>query len=857
MELYGLTDEEVSVAREEYGSNEIIETEKNTFLKLFIESLGDPMIKILLIVLAVKLVFLFADFNWFETLGILIAIFLASFISTISEYGSDKAFKKLLESNNQKTCKVKRNNILKIININDVVVGDIIYLNGGDFIPADGKIIDGHILVDEASINGESKETYKAYNIAGEKNKVYKGTIVSSGECIIKVTKVGASTLFGKIATEVQEKSDVSPLTIRLRHLAGVISKIGYVGAFLVFFSYLFSVLIIANKFDLMLITNAVTNIPLLLDYIIYALTLSVTIIIVAVPEGLPMMIALVLSTNMKKMVKQNILVRKMMGIETTGSLNVLLTDKTGTLTNGKLSVYGFIDYDENLYNSDVELSKYHNLYTLVGNASVLNNDAIVSENQIINGNSTDKALIKFMSYVPSEKIIAKESFDSNKKYSSVTTNDSIYYKGAPEVLLSKCKFYYSKNNQKSILNKERVEKVISKYMHKGYRVILVAYSSKVSTDLIYLGLMLLKDGLRKEAKEGVDLIKNAGVHIIMITGDALDTAVYIGNELNLVSPGDLCLTSSDLQMMSDDEIKINLNKIKIIARAKPNDKSRMVNIIKEMNLVVGMTGDGINDAAALKKADVGFSMGSGTDVAKEASDIVILDDNINSISMAILFGRTIFKNIRKFIIFQLTVNICAMSLSIVGPFIGISTPVTVMQMLWINMIMDTLAGLAFAYEEPLKSYMKEKPITKNEPIINKYMYEEIIFTGFYSAFLCIFFLKFPLFKELIRYDINDKYFLTAFFCLFVFIGIFNAFNTRTNKINLFYRIANNKVFLVIFLVVGLVQLYFIYFGGNIFRTFGLTFKELILVLLLAFTVIPFDILRKLISKSESGTNYI
>ncbi len=857
MELYGLTDEEVSVAREKYGSNEIIETEKNTFLKLFIESLGDPMIKILLIVLAVKLVFLFADFNWFETLGILIAIFLASFISTISEYGSDKAFKKLLESNNQKTCKVKRNNILKIININDAVVGDIIYLNGGDFIPADGKIIDGHILVDEASINGESKETYKAYNIAGEKNKVYKGTIVSSGECIIKVTKVGASTLFGKIATEVQEKSDVSPLTIRLRHLAGVISKIGYVGAFLVFFSYLFSVLIIANKFDLMLITNAVTNIPLLLDYIIYALTLSVTIIIVAVPEGLPMMIALVLSTNMKKMVKQNILVRKMMGIETTGSLNVLLTDKTGTLTNGKLSVYGFIDYDENLYNSDVELSKYHNLYTLVGNASVLNNDAIVSENQIINGNSTDKALIKFMSYVPSEKIIAKESFDSNKKYSSVTTNDSIYYKGAPEVLLSKCKFYYSKNNQKSILNKERVEKVISKYMHKGYRVILVAYSSKVSTDLIYLGLMLLKDGLRKEAKEGVDLIKNAGVHIIMITGDALDTAVYIGNELNLVSPGDLCLTSSDLQMMSDDEIKINLNKIKIIARAKPNDKSRMVNIIKEMNLVVGMTGDGINDAAALKKADVGFSMGSGTDVAKEASDIVILDDNINSISMAILFGRTIFKNIRKFIIFQLTVNICAMSLSIVGPFIGLSTPVTVMQMLWINMIMDTLAGLAFAYEEPLKSYMKEKPITKNEPIINKYMYEEIIFTGFYSAFLCIFFLKFPLFKELIRYDINDKYFLTAFFCLFVFIGIFNAFNTRTNKINLFYRIANNKVFLVIFLVVGLVQLYFIYFGGNIFRTFGLTFKELILVLLLAFTVIPFDILRKLISKSESGTNYI
>ena len=857
MITYGLTDEEVKESRLKYGSNEIIKTEKNTFLKLFIESLGDPMIKILLIVLAVKLVFLFADFNWFETLGILIAIFLASFISTISEYGSNKAFNKLLESNNQKTCKVKRNNILKIININEVVVGDIIYLNGGDFIPADGFIIDGHILVDESTINGESKETYKAFNLMGEKNKVYKGTIVSSGECIIKVSKVGVNTLFGQIATEIQTKSDISPLTIRLRHLAGVISKIGYIGAFLVFISYLFSVIIIANNFKLNLIINTISNLPLLLDYIIYALTLSVTIIIVAVPEGLPMMIALVLSTNMKKMVKKNILVRKLMGIETTGSLNVLLTDKTGTLTNGKLTVYAYLDYDENEYNSDIEISKYNSLYNLIGNASILNNEAIVSENQIINGNSTDKALIKYMSFIPSEKIISKENFDSTKKYSSVTTNDYIYYKGAPEVLLPKCKLYFDKNGNIKPLNEDKVSKLINKYMQKGYRIILLAYSKRSSNDLTYLGLMLLKDEVRKDAKEGLDMIKKAGVHTIMVTGDALDTALYIGNELGMLNKNDIYLTSNDLNLLSDDEIKMSLSRIKIIARAKPTDKSRMVNIIKDMNLVVGMTGDGINDAAALKKADVGFSMGSGTDVAKEASDIVILDGNINSISMAILFGRTIFKNIRKFIIFQLTVNICALSLSIIGPFIGISTPVTVMQMLWINMIMDTLAGLAFAYEEPLKSYMNEKPKTKNEPIINKYMYEEILLTGFYSSFICLFFLKSNIFKNLIRYDVENKYFLTAFFCLFVFIGIFNAFNTRTNKINLFYRIANNKVFLAIFLIVGLVQLYFIYFGGNIFRTYGLTLKELIIILSLAFTVIPFDIFRKIIFKSDTTENYI
>ena len=857
MELYGLTDEEVKENRAKYGSNEIIQTEKNSFFKLFIESLGDPMIKILLIVLAIKLVFLFADFNWFETLGILIAIFLASLISTISEYGSNKAFKKLLENNNKKTCKVRRNNILKILNISEVVVGDIIYLNGGDYIPADAKIIDGHILVDESSINGESKEIYKAYNLNGEKNKIYKGTIVNSGECIIKVTNVGAKTLFGQIASEIQEKSDTSPLTIRLRHLASVISKIGYVGAFLVFFSYLFSVLIISNNFSINLILETIKNLPILLDYIIYALTLSVTIIIVSVPEGLPMMIALVLSTNMKKMIKKNILVKKMVGIETTGSLNVLLTDKTGTLTNGKLTVSAFIDYNNNIYNNEVELAKYINLYNLVGNSIILNNDAIISENQIINGNATDKALIKFMNYIPSEKIRKKQTFDSTKKYSSVSTSEYTYYKGAPEILLTKCKYYIDKNSSINNIDNNRIKESIAKYTNKGYRVLLLAYSKNNSEELIYIGFIALKDKIREDAKEGINSIKNAGVQIIMVTGDALDTAIYIGNELGLTSNNDLYLTSSDLNLMSDDEIKSCLSKIKIIARAKPTDKSRMVKIIKEMNLVVGMTGDGINDAAALKKADVGFSMGSGTDVAKEASDIVILDDNINSISTAILFGRTIFKNIRKFIIFQLTVNICALCLSIIGPFIGISTPVTVMQMLWINMIMDTLAGLAFAYEEPLKSYMNEKPKTKDEPIINKYMYEEIILTGSYSAFLCIIFLKLPFFKDIIRYDVNDKYFLTAFFCLFVFIGIFNAFNTRTNKLNLLYRITNNKVFLIIFILVAIIQLYLIYFGGSIFRTYGLNLKEIILVLTLAFSVIPFDILRKIIFKSEQGENYI
>lgn len=845
--MIGLTDEEVVKSRNKYGSNEIKKTNNNSFFKLLLESLGDPMIKILLIVLGIKVVFLFAEFDWFETLGILIAIFIASLISTISEYGSNKAFQKLLENNNQKMVKVKRNGKLCLISINDIVVSDIVYLNNGDYIPADGEIIDGSILIDESSINGESRETYKDSKLSGEKRKVYKGTIVTSGECIVKVCTVGVNTLFGKIAKEVQEKSSDSPLRIRLKHLASIISKIGYVGAFLVFFSYLFSSIVIANNFNLNLIIGCVSNVSLMIDYVIYALTLAVTIIIVSVPEGLPMMVALVLSTNMKKMIKKNILVKKMVGIETAGSLNVLLTDKTGTLTNGKLSVYGIINYQDKLFNNDVELYKYHKYYNIVGNSIVLNNDAVISDNKIINGNSTDKALISFMNYISDEKIIKKESFDSDKKYSLVETNNYIYYKGAPEVLIPKCKYYLNNDVEDSHVDFDYLNRVIAKYMHKGYRVISLCYKNKSNNNVVYVGSVLLKDEIRKDAKEGIKLIKSSGVKMIMVTGDSLDTALFISKELNLLNDDDIYLTSSDLSLMSDDEIKSKINKIKVVARAKPHDKSRLVKIIKEMNLVVGMTGDGINDAAALKKCDVGFAMGSGTDVAKEASDIVILDDNINSISMAILFGRTIFKNIRKFIIFQLTMNICAMSLSIIGPFIGISTPVTVMQMLWINMIMDTLAGLAFAYEEPLLSYMDEKPKSKNEPIINKYMYEEIVFTGLYSSLLCILFLKIPFVKSLIRYDVNDKYFLTAFFALFVFMGIFNAFNTRTNKYNLFYGIKNNKVFLIIFMLVAIMQIYFIYYGGTIFRTYGLNLKELLIVLGLAFSVVPVDLFRKFI----------
>lgn len=557
----------------------------------------------------------------------------------------------------------------------------------------------------------------------------------------MKVQSVGTNTIYGKIALELQEDTAESPLKYKLRHLAKIISNIGYVGAFLVFFSYLFSNIIIQNNFNISLIKDTITNVHLMSEYLISAITLAVTIIIVSVPEGLPMMVALVLSTNMKKMIKQNVLVRKMVGIETAGSINYLLSDKTGTITNGKMSVNGIVQYDGKLYENEVVLNKNPDFFDLIGRLIILNNDTIVSDGKLISGNSTDKALYSFMSFKCGDKVISKEVFDSNKKYSSVKTENYTYFKGASEVILPKCTAYYNNGKIDRLLDIEQINNNILKYTSKGYRVIVLAFSKNNDlTNLIFAGFAILKDEIRKDAKEGITLIEKAGVRLIMVTGDSIDTAMFIGRELGLIKKGDICLTSNEMSLMSDEELKASISRVRIVARAKPNDKSRLVRIIEELGFIVGMTGDGINDAPALKKASVGFAMGSGTEVAKQASDIVILDDNIKSISLAILYGRTIFKNIRKFIVFQLTMNIGAMSLSIIGPFVGIDTPVTSMQMLWINMIMDTLAGLAFAYEEPILRYMDEKPKSRKEHIINRYMYNEIFVTGLYSSLLCLLF---------------------------------------------------------------------------------------------------------------------
>ena len=845
----GLSDKEVEKSRLEYGTNEITKIKKHTFWSYLIEALGDPIIKILLIALAIKVIVLFRHFDWYETIGIFIAIILATFISTISEYGSEKVFNRLQEEAIKGKAKVIRNRKIIEIPIGEIVVGDVVILNSGDKVPADGKLISGNLRVDESALNGESKEAKKVIN-----NEVYRGSVVYSGEAKMEVLLVGDNTIIGKISQELQEEIPESPLRLKLRGLAKTISKIGYIGAILASLSYLFANIVIANNFDSDLILATITDFPVVFNHLLYALTLSVTIIVVAVPEGLPMMITLVLSSNMKKMLKDSVLVRKLVGIETAGSLNVLLTDKTGTLTTGTLKVTEFVSGDFKIIKDFKNLKKYP-IYEIVYNSLFYNNASMISDNKIIGSNSTDRAILEYIDIDSNinVNIIKKEVFDSSKKYSSITLNDgTILIKGAMEVILPKCKNILNSNNKESkLFTTSIIKRKIDEYTKKSGRVLVFAYGKDIN-NLTFLGFVNIKDELRKEAYEGIRIIKNAGIQPIMITGDGIDTATSIAKEVGLITDDkQIVLTSSDLAKMSDVEVKAKLKDIRVIARALPQDKSRLVNIIEDMSLVVGMTGDGVNDAPALKKANVGFAMGSGTDVAKEAADIVILDDNILSISKAILYGRTIFKSIRKFIIYQLTVNTCALILSIVGALIGIATPITIVQMLWLNMIMDTFSGIAFSYEPPLEEYMMEPPKKKNTPIINKYMYSEIIWTGLYCAIVCILFLKLPLFRNFVRVGKNDAYLMTAYFAMFIFMGIFNAFNARTSRINVFANLKKNKVFVGIFAFIFLAQIYIIYNGGDIFRTFGLELNELILSFVLALTVFPVDWLRKYILKKK------
>lgn len=871
----GLTSSQVEQSRRQFGANTLTQKKRNGFWKQFLSSFGDPIIKILLAALAVNVLFLFHHFDWYESAGIAAAIFLATFVSTLSEYGSESAFARLQEDAAKITCRVRRSGGVRALPIGEIVVGDIVLLQAGERIPADGLLVSGHLSVDQSALNGESKEAEKrpGEEAGGEgdflsPSRLFRGAVVCSGEGVMLVRQVGDSTFYGRLARDVQEETRESPLKVRLGGLAKTLSRIGYIAALCVAAADLFHSLVLDNGMQWSAVLASFSQPSLLFGHLLHALTLAITVVVVAVPEGLPMMITVVLSSNMRRMLKDHVLVRKLVGIETSGSLNILFTDKTGTLTRGRLEVQRFINGEGTEYVTAAELKRQRPLWELIELSCVYNSGSIASGGKALGGNATDRALLEFV--LPKRSIKAPWSvmdtipFNSARKYSaahircesrSSATGDLILIKGAPERILSRCSRYYAPDGSiRPLRNGALLRGRLEELTRHAVRMLALAVSDVPvgadgpPSDLVLIGLAGIRDEVRPDARKAVAEARAAGVQVVMITGDNRETAAAIAKEAGLIGPRDsgAVITSTELASLDDRELCRRLPSLRVVARALPEDKSRLVRAAQSMGLVAGMTGDGINDAPALKLADVGFAMGSGTEVAKEAGDIVILDDNIASISRAILYGRTIFKSIRKFIVFQLTMNLCAVGVSVIGPFIGIDTPVTVIQMLWINIIMDTLAGLAFAGEPPLEEYMREPPKRREEPVLNRYMLHQIGLMGLFTVALCVAFLKLPEMRLLFRYSNNSLYFMTAFFALFIFTGIFNSFNARTHRLNLLAHIRGNPLFVLIMTAVAAVQLLLIYYGGSLFRTAGLTFSELRTVLLIAFWVIPADLLRKL-----------
>ena len=888
--LNGLNETEVLASRNAYGSNALEKQESNSFLKKLVKNFGDPIIKILIVAFFITLLFS-GEGGGFEALGIAVSILISTLVSTLGEFGSEKAFRKMQNEAKRQTCTVIRSGVAVTVSVDEIVVGDFVKISAGDRMGADGILINGELSCDMSALNGESIEQRKSsasentlLGTPTDEHSLFRGALITSGYGVMLVRAVGKDTFYGKIAGEIQSENGESPLRERLTRLAGTISKFGYFCAACVALAHLISAFLLDGSF----VFNA-RNVALEL---LNALTLAVSVVVVAVPEGLPMMITVVLSSNMIRMQKQGIRVRRPVGIEAAGNTQILFTDKTGTLTYGNPKVASYLSGEIARSKRSVDMG--NELRFLLGVCAVYGGDSKidVAKRVAVSGNATDKAVLdEYLScskisrgcnqtaYMPFDSRIklsgAQVDISANKEMSRHYGNKITLIKGAPEIVIKHCFETYGYDGKRKKLNKNALLEELSRLSAKGMRAVAIATSEAEGEALEYAAkqiaqgdapsidgiikagclvcIVLIRDEVRREAPRAIKNLKNAGVQPIMITGDSLATAKAIARETGiLINDSDaLAIESGDLKNMTDEEIAKALPSLCVVARALPDDKSRLVRIAKACGYVTAMTGDGLNDAPALKIADVGFAMGNGTDVTKEAGDIIINNNDISSIERAVLYGRTIFRSIRKFIVFQLIMNLSAVGISIIGSFIGFENPVTVSQMLWINLIMDTLAAIAFAGEAPLRCYMKEPPSKRDEHVLNGDMLTRIFVMGVYTVMLCLYFYNSPKMLSLFGGRFTPAFY-SGFFALFVFCGIFGAINARSGRVNVFSGLLQNPVFTVVMSAVFGAQVIMIYKGGELFRCAPLTVEQFKSTVILALTVIPFGIFIEIIMKITS-----
>ncbi|MBR2214672.1 MAG: calcium-translocating P-type ATPase, PMCA-type [Selenomonadaceae bacterium] len=879
----GLTKAEVEASRAKYGANTIPESEPTTFKEAFMETFGDPMIRILLAIVVIMLVmYAMGQAEIYEPIGTIVAVLIVAFVTAKTSVASDTKYRELKESSKKDTAKIYRDGKVEVLSVDEVVVGDRILLQAGDKVPADGILIRGSLKVNNVALNGEAEECKKnavsedtpfSENITGDVfvdgHSLFRGAVIFDGEGVMLVAKVGTGTMMGKMAEEMQEDEPDSPLKVKLSKLANQISVFGYVSAVAIVFIYMaYFIFIQAGGLDPYMAKGGAN----ILKDVIESVSLAILIVVCAVPEGLPLMISLVLMQNTSKMLDHNVLVRKAIGIETAGSLNILFSDKTGTITKGSLEVVEFFTADGQIIPLD-KLKDHGQIKNLVDIAIGKNTASLFDgEHNVIGGNATDQAMMRFLgeeAYLALQKEGQYEtgkvqSFNSANKFSQAELPKlhRVFYKGAPERILAKAKTYVKADGSIASINMDVLNAAINDKAVKAMRVLAFGYSespfteNSINDDVVLTGLVAIRDDVRAEAKTAIKEVQEAGIQVIMITGDRLETAVAIAKDAGLIkSDSDMAIASAQLNEMSDEEIKKILPQIRVIARALPTDKSRMVRLSQELNLVVGMTGDGVNDSPALSRADVGFAMGSGTEAAKEAGEIVILDDNFRSIKDAILYGRTIYHNILKFCRFQLMINVAAVVVSAISPFFGIEEPLKVTHLLFVNLVMDSLGAIMLGNEPALERYMLEKPRRRDENIISGSMATQILFMAGWVTLVSFVYLKADFFAAFFNGNQAELY--TSYFVFFVVAALMNGFNVRDTGFGIFSRLGENPGFMRVWVTIVVIQAAIVNAaiipGGDVIgkmfncTPFGIT--GWVLVFVLAATLIPVDLVRKAVMK--------
>lgn len=830
----GLTDQEVLQNRQKYGMNLLTPPKRPSIWKLYLEKFQDPVIKVLLVAAAFSLLISIIESEYAETIGIFFAIFLATGIGFYFEYDANKKFDLLNAVGEETPVMVIRNGKVHEIPKKDIVVGDVVILNTGDEIPADGVLLEAVSLqVNESSLTGElmvnktTDEVHFDEEATYPSNSVMRGTTVTDGHGVMCVERVGDATEIGKVARQATEQSqEQTPLNLQLTKLANLIGKVGFTIATLTF------VIFTAKDLYAYLSVTAVTDWHQWLEIariVLKYFMMAVTLIVVAVPEGLPMSVTLSLALNMRRMLKTNNLVRKMHACETMGAITVICTDKTGTLTQNLMQVY------------DAKLDESQK--NLIAEGIATNSTAFLEEKEGEGkpsgvGNPTEVALLLWlneqgMDYISlrnQAKTVNQLTFSTERKYmatlvdSSVLNTRVLYVKGAPEIVMGKCNLEESRVKQYN-------EQLLA-YQNQAMRTLGVAYKvipENSSTDcaelvkeggLTFMGIFAISDPIRPDVPDAVKKCQSAGIRVKIVTGDTPGTATEIARQIGLWTSEDTernRITGVEFAALSDEEALERVVDLKVMSRARPMDKQRLVQLLQQKGEVVAVTGDGTNDAPALNHAQVGLSMGTGTSVAKEASDITLLDDSFHSIATAVMWGRSLYKNIQRFIVFQLTINVVALLSVLLGAFLGTELPLTVTQMLWVNLIMDTFAAMALASIAPSMDVMNEKPRKRTDFIISPVMRNNIFGVG--AGFLIVLMGLLAFFKNMPGG--MDVHHLTVFFTIFVMLQFWNLFNASVFGTNhsIFKDAGHAMGMLGVALIILVGQFIIVTFGGKVFRT--------------------------------------